>query len=55
MLTGVPSLSEGDRPGRNIGRDRLAAFVELIDRRVTSGRRTFRTEAPCETRENGGT
>lgn len=41
MLTVNPPLPEGDESSQAIGRDRYAAFVERVARRLASGRRSM--------------
>lgn len=44
MLTVNAPLPEGDDAARAIGRDRFAAFVERVGRRLASGRLSFLPE-----------
>lgn len=41
MLTVTAPLAEGDDAGQALGRDRFAAFVERVGRRLASGNATF--------------
>ena len=43
MLTVNAPLPEGDETAQALGRDRFAAFVERVGRRLASGRRTIRS------------
>ena len=44
MLTVNPPGAENDEAARALGRDRFAAFVERVGRRLASGQVTFLTE-----------
>src|SRR3954453_14227149 len=46
MLTVNAPLPEGDEAARAIGRDRFAAFVQRVPRRLATGRRSFDEEEP---------
>jgi hypothetical protein len=44
MLTVNAPLPEGDATAQAIGRDRFTQFIQLVARRLASGKRTFATE-----------